>query len=858
MGKQYQELLLILDLHALIHRVYHALPRLSDPQGRPIQAVYGLATMLLKIIAEIKPTHMVACLDRPEPTFRHELFKDYKTQRPPTPTDLEIQFPIAKELLAAFGVTTLELQGYEADDLIGALSHRFKAAIDILIVTGDLDTLQLVSDRVKVLTMKKGISETVTYGPKEVQQRYGFPPGAIPDFKALVGDASDNIPGIPGVGEKTATELIKKYQTVERIIEAAERGEVNPKLAAKILERKEQLSFCKQLAEIRMDLPLAGALEEFKFTPPQKEAVRPLFASLGFRKLMERLEAQPVVVQSHGIETEEGAEDDRHLETLLQSHHLISLLRSDSSYIIATEKRASKVPLENISLITSVLTNSEEIISYDVKLIFKDLLAQGADPSVTSPQQLLDAKIAAWLVNSDWGDYSPHRLTRFFLKKELPTASWEKPFAQLLLPLSKTLREELREGGFQRVFTDIEMPLIPVLCRMEHTGIMVDKEAIANFEETLKRQLSVLQAHVVSLAGETFNPNSPVALRQLLFGKLKISPKGLKKTPKGEISTQEAELLKIRNRHPVIDKLLAYRELQKLASTYAQGLRRHINPQTGRIHPLFNQTGTSTGRLSCENPNLQNIPTDSESAQALRRCFVAAPGFEFVALDYSQIELRLVAHVADDELMRLAFQQGIDIHEWAAKLLFGSAAPEFRRRAKTFNFGLMYGMGASGLAQRLGISQSEAREFIDRYFARFPGIQKLIGDLQEKAKRVGFAETPFGRKRFLPEITGLAYRDVAKAERIAVNMPIQGFAADIIKVAMLRVDAVVQEQGWRQDARLLLQIHDELIFEVRKDIIKKFLATAAPMMENAVALSVPLRVIQKVGPTLAQLKEVAP
>ncbi len=750
--------LVILDSNALIHRAYHALPPLTSPKGEPTSAIYGFYSTFIKMVNDLKPDYLVAAFDRPEPTFRHKAFLAYKAQRPKTPDDLIWQLQKVKESLSAIGVLVIEKAGYEADDIIGTLVGKLhkEQELEIIIVTGDLDTLQLVRDGVKIYTMKRGISDIVIYDQKAVMERFSLPPEKLADYKGLVGDASDNIPGISGIGPKTAIQLLQKFGVLEGIFDSKE-------IPEKLKGKREEALFSKELATINTEVPLSFHLEDSRWKGFAVEKIEPLFKEFAFQSLFARISSQN-----------------------------------------------SKKPA--------------------------DLFSQNQESSTIikkSPDEEKIQNIALWLLDP------------------------EKKNASLLDSLN-VLKERMREEGVINIFEDIEIPLLPILEQMSKEGIGVDQKTLKLLQADLEKDIYSLKKEITRIAGEEFNPNSSDQLRTLLFEKLKISPKYLKKTPGGKISTKESQLFKIIDSHIVIGRILKYRELEKLLTTYVVPFFQKIE-KDGKIHTTFNQTGTTTGRLSSENPNLQNIPSQGEYALRFKNIFVPTKGFLFVSFDYSQIELRIAAHLSDDKDLKLAFKKGEDIHTHTASKVFGVAlekvTKEMRRIAKVFNFGILYGLGSRGLSENLRISQGEAKKFIYNYFERFSGVKEYIQKIRQEVIENGYVKTHFGRKRWFYELKNLARlpRNVREAYlREAVNMPIQGTAADIVKLAMIEVDGKIMK-GHERDVHLLLQIHDDLLFEIKQKKINEYAPQIKKIMEHAVKLSVPLNVEVKIGARWGEL-----
>jgi DNA polymerase-1 len=818
----------LIDANALIYRIYHAMPKLTDPQGRPIQAVYGLANTLLKILKEEKPDYIFALYDRPEPTIRHQVFKEYKATRPPITDDLKLQISLSKKIFSAFNIPVIEKIGYEADDLIATLKEKFINLVnEIIILTGDLDTLQLVDLKTKILTMQKGITKTTIYDENKVKEKYGLLPSQLPDYKALVGDPSDNIIGIHGIGPKTASQLLQKYQNLEGIINAAKEKKLDPKISLAILNNKEKLLFNRDLVTLRKNIEIDEKLL-FPYQGYNEESLISVFQEFGFKSLIQRIKP------TFGLFTPSLDKGEKMISLSELRHPFFFYLDQDKIKIYETE---GQIKVLEKKFLKEIFFIEEEKFVFDLKNIFKEILKEDFyfDKKIAL-EKIYDLKLIFWLLNPDKGNYSLEKIISFF--------SEPNP-----LKITQDLILKLKELDLEKVYFELELPLAPVLARMELRGIKVDLKAFEEFKQKVKEKQGLLLEEIYNLAGERFNPNSPQKLREILFKKLKLPTKGLAKTSKGEISTQESELLKIIHLHPIIEKILAYRQVSKLLTTYTDSLLQNYNPQTKRIYTTFNQTGTSTGRIASENPNLQNLPLEGELANYLRKCFVAEEDYIFLKADYSQIELRLLAHLSQDENLISAFKNNLDLHSQTAKMIFGEETPETRRKAKIINFGITYGISARGLAQRLQISVSEANKLIERFFYFYPGVKKLKENLIEFAKIYGYAQTLFGRKRFIPEINYQSYQERTTAERIAINMPIQGLAADLLKKVMILIDEEVYQRNL--PAYLILTIHDELVFEVKKEVKEKMRDIIKERMEKVFSLSVPLEVNLSEGENLS-------
>lgn len=813
--------LILIDGHALVHRAFHALPPLTSPKGVVTNAVYGFGAVLLKILKDFRPEYVAATFDLAAPTFRHEEFADYKAHREKAPDELHAQVPLVKIMLQGFGIPIYEKEGFEADDMIGSLAVTASKEknLQVIIVTGDLDTLQLVSgDDIVVCTLKKGVSDTVVYDEKEVHKRYGLAPEQLVDFKGLKGDPSDNIPGVPGIGEKTASALLQEFGTLEKLYEAAEGSGAHKvltvKLREKLKENKDMAFFSKHLATIIRDVPSTFSLKEASWKDHfQRETLESFFKEFGISSLAKRLpEALGEVQPEQGtLFSEQGAQP---------------------------EAVVGNVP---------VIKDSDISVGYDLKpLVKKDGVAGN----------LFDIKIAAWLLAPDARDYDFGRIYSSFLARPAPA----QPSADDVLRLKGVLWDELKGRDLIRVFEDIEMPLIPVLAAMELRGIAIDVPALSKLLKKTSDTLEKLEKKIFEYAGEEFNINSPAQLGGILFEKLSLKGK-VRKTGGGARSTAAPELEKLREEHPIIDLILEYRELQKLKTTYIEPFPQLIGVDK-RLHTTYNQTGAATGRMSSQDPNLQNIPTRTEIGQQFRQAFVAEKGYRLLSFDYTQLELRIVAHLAQDEIMIKVFRHNEDIHTRTASEIF-KVAPErvtkdMRRTAKVLNFGIIYGMGVLGFARASGVGREEARAFIDAYFKEFKGVAQYMEDTKRLAAKQGYVSTLFGRRRPLPDITSTLPQLRAQAERMAINHPVQGTEADLMKMTMIAVHEALTKRGWNNQVRMLLQVHDELVFEVRENMVAEAAVLIKEIMEKIHTLDVPLTVDAKVGPNWSDMEELAP
>lgn len=730
--------LIIIDGNSLVHRAFHALPPLTTRKGEPTGAIYGFLLVFFKCLRELKPDLVIATFDFPAPTFRHQKFKEYKATRPPAPKELYWQIEKVKEILKNFGICIFEKQGFEADDLIATLSQIFKKRQrfpkgEVIILSGDLDTLQLVDEQTKVYTLKRGIKETLLYDPLAVKEKYqGLSPKKLPDFKALKGEPSDNIPGVPGIGEKMAIKILNQFENLEELYQYLKKVKIPEKaqklleiscripLVQKLKEYQGQALFSRELATLKKDVPIDFDLGRCQFERYDRQKVIKILKELEFYSLIEKLPGKEQQIK------------------------------------------------ENLA---------EEI---------------------------------------------------------------EKLY---------------RQGVFQKKIYQLEKNLIPVIEKMERTGIKIDPQHFKNLSQNLALELEDLKSKIYGLCGRVFNLNSSQQLAEILFKKLKLPTLGLKKTPGGVISTSSPELFKLRKFHPVIDKILQYRELFKLKSSFVDPLIQLADPKDLRIHPQFHQLGTVTGRISCSNPNLQQIPIRGKLQKEIRKGFVSEPGFLFLSCDYSQMELRVLAHLAKDKKLIEIFNQNQDIHRISAARVFKvkeeEVSPEMRDLAKSLNYGIVYGMGVSAFAQNTGLSLKEAQQFFDQYFLEFEGVKEYIEKTIRSAKERGLVETLFGRKRYLPEIQSLDPRLSRQAERMAINTTIQGTAADLIKMAMVLLDSYLSQ--FKDQARMVLQLHDELLFELKADLLEKVKKEIKEKMEKIYQLRVPLKVETKTGKNWGEL-----
>lgn len=874
--------LLLIDGNSLMHRAYYAIPTLTTSKGVPTNAVYGFTNMLFRLLKEEKPDFIAVAFDKKAPTFRHLEFEEYKATRAKAPEELLGQFSILKEILSAMNIKFLEIEGFEADDVLGTLSKKAEEeGLFTLIVTGDKDALQLLSEKTHVMLTKKGITEMEVYDPEKFVNKYEFNPQFLPDMKGLMGDASDNIPGVPGVGEKTAIKLLKEYQNLENLYNAlsAEGDErVKGKLKDNLLAYKEQALKSKRLATIIRDIPLNLDFNELKIKVPDREKLINLFRELEFNTLIKRLaesadgsgerKQAEKVLQIEEVYKEEGneqrdeiaygikdIEDLYRLKEDTKSAGVLSLFLTPERVLFSEGRKVfslgnSFLQEEDIKnlLRELFLMNGIKKIAHDGKGLIQFFARNGIDFSYE-----FDTMIAAYLLNSSRNRYDLETVAYEYLGVELKDKpDEEKCFT--LIPLEGVLEERIKNDGMEGLLYFIELPICHILADMEMTGFKVDREKLKKLSAEFGERLMELTGEIYKLAGTSFNINSTKQLGEVLFEKLQLPTVKKKKTG---YSTDAEVLEKLKGAHPIIEKLLEYRFLMKMKSTYADGLLNLVDKVTSRIHTSFNQTITATGRISSTEPNLQNIPVKTDIGRKIRGVFVAdGPDHLLLSADYSQIELRILAHMSGDEKLIESFVKGEDIHARTASEVFGipieKVTPEMRNRAKAVNFGIIYGISDFGLAQNLNIPTKEAKEYIENYFKRYPKVKEFIENTVKKARVSGYVTTLFNRRRYLPEITSRNFNLRSFAERAAVNSPIQGTAADIIKLAMVKIYRELKRRGYR--TKLLLQIHDELIFDVPLEELDAVKNLVKYHMEKVVELKVPLTVDVKEGYTWEELK----
>lgn len=792
MSKELNSTLVLLDTHAILHRAYHALPDFTSPTGEPTGALYGVTTMLLKIIEDFKPQYIVACYDLPEPTYRHEVYDGYKAGRSKTDESLVQQIIRSRDIFKAFGIPIIEKSGFEADDMLGTISHLTKdnKNLKVVIASGDMDTLQCVDKkRVQVFTLKKGIKDTIIYDEEAVKKRFGFGPKLVPDYKGLRGDPSDNIPGIAGIGEKTATILISNFGSLEKVYSKLDKNEqvfldvgIKPRIINLLKEGKEDAEFSKMLATIRIDALKTFDVKDSEWKVKVKtEEIIKLFTELGFRNVTDRIKK------------------------------LFEIDVEDNFFL---EEKINSTEIQKASILLWLLESERTNASYD------DII--------------------------DFG--------QSFLK----TTKWEE--------IVKKLEEKVRNEGLWNIFQSIEKPLIEVLEKMKVLGIRLDVPYLNKFSKKLHTEISDLEKEIFKQAGVEFNLKSPKQLGEVLFDTLGLKPKNAKKTAGGQRSTKESELEKLKNEDPIIPDILRYRELQKLISTYVDNLPESV-ADDGRIHSTLLQTGTATGRMASKDPNLQNIPIRTEEGRKVRGAFVAEKGCKLVSIDYSQIELRIASIMSGDPKMMEIFKQGEDVHAGVAMRVFcveqNEVTPNMRRKAKVINFGILYGMGVNALRQNLGegTTRQEAQEFLNAYFQTFTRLAEYLEETKSSARRLGYTETLIGRRRHFPGITSSVPFIKAQAERMAINAPIQGTAADCLRIAMVRIHNYIESLKKPDEVRMIMQIHDELLFEIKEEKVKTATSELVKIMEEVLetkqSKGVPLVADLKIGDNWNEMKEVS-
>jgi DNA polymerase I len=905
---------MLIDGNALIHRGYHAIPVLNTKTGEQTNAVFGFTAILLKAIKDLKPTNIACTFDLAGPTFRHEQYKEYKGTRVKADQELYDQIPRVKEVVRALNIPIFEKQGFEADDCLGTLAktiHRDFPEAEVIIVTGDLDTLQLVNKKIKVYTLRKGLADTAIYDEKAVRSRYGLNPDQMVDYKALRGDPSDNIPGVTGIGEKTASELIKEFSSLDNLYESIKNkskaiSALRPRVLELLISQEQQARMSYKLSVIDCNVPLDIKLPAYGLDAAHLQAIVLLFQALEFRSLIAKIPKGDDSKLNTQVKSEKQIDgevlnipdkkkliqDYQFINTEEKLQKLLNLLPAAGEICIDTETTSlSPIDAKLVGLGLSTKVGETFYIPADLVLSsakLKELLAservKKIGHNIKYDLQILnlasltlrpinfDTMIASYLLNAGTRQHNLDSLAFNELGYQMQpieeligkgksqiTMDQVKPEkvswyccedVDMTLRLKEIFEPQLKTEGLISVFLDIEMPLVEVLANMELWGVRLDVKFLNKLSAEAEIDIKDLESKIYKLTGQEFNLNSPKQMKEVLFEKLKLEPIANRKTKTG-LSTAAGELEKMKGQHPAIDNILEYRELAKLQSTYLLALPQLVHKKTGRIYTSYNQTIAATGRLSSTDPNLQNIPIRGEGlGSQIRKAFVAEKSYKLLSIDYSQIELRIVAHLAKDKKMLEVFKNNEDIHTKTAMEIFGVSAdkvtPDMRRDAKTINFGILYGLSSFGLSSRIGeVSRAEAKDFIIKYFAAYPKVEEFIEQVKLQVNQEGFVRNELGRVRKFPEIKSSQFFIRAAAERAAVNFPIQSLAADVIKVAMINIFKETRDKS--SEIRMLLQVHDELVFEVEDGKVEYWAKKIIPLMENAIKLSVPVRVEAKVG-----------
>ena len=907
----------VIDGNSLMHRAFHAVPpTMNAPDGRPTNAIFGFLNMFLKMIDAFNPDGVVVAFDKGKPRVRMEMLPQYKAQRPPMDPDLHAQFPMIKELLTALNVPILQSEGWEGDDILGTMARLGEeAGCDMLLVTGDRDMYQLVTEHVNVVSTRKGLSDVAIMTPESVDDLYhGITPALVPDFYGLKGDTSDNIPGVPGIGPKKASALIAQYGSLDEVIAHAD--EVKGKMGENLRAHIDDALLSRKVATIRTDAPVELDFDATSFPAFSADEVSAALGTLGITAMQNRFLAliggeggaaaaasvfeMPAMVRaaagdaealgvvaaevSRAIEAGEWVaavvDDDKEEGALFGLTRTLWLATSKGLFALEEGDGSAAVEAEGFNVARGVIAGvlarlfmEGRVASPDMKTLLHELSPIDSselelmDPLSVDSTRIFDTVVAAYLLDSDRSEFDEAYLADTYLQMALPAARGAEgagenapvPAARtaaLTLALVAPLRECMARENAANVFDGIEMPLVPVLAKMERAGMLVDPDRLRSLSEGLATQITEVERSIRDLAGdETFNIGSPMQLSHVLFDVMGLPTKGLKKTKRGYYSTNAKVLSDLARDHEIVRLILDWREKSKIKSTYLDTLG-PLRRGDGRVHTTYNQTITATGRLSSSDPNLQNIPTRSELGRTVKTAFSAGEGSVFLAVDYSQIELRLLAHLSGDEHLVRAFNEGEDFHAETAARVFGvpvsEVTPDLRSRAKAVNFGIVYGQQAYGLSQSLHISMAEARDMIDRYYKAYPGVRTFLDNVVARAKRTGYAETMYGRRRHIPELKAKNPQLRGFGERTAMNHPMQGTAADIIKIAMARVSRRLEEEGFA--AHMILQVHDELDFECPVDEVERLTAMVRDVMEHVVDLRVPLIAEASTGITWADAK----
>ena len=907
----------VIDGNSLMHRAFHAVPpTMNAPDGRPTNAIFGFLNMFLKMIDAFNPDGVVVAFDKGKPRVRMEMLPQYKAQRPPMDPDLHAQFPMIKELLIALNVPILQSEGWEGDDILGTMARLGEeAGCDMLLVTGDRDMYQLVTEHVNVVSTRKGLSDVAIMTPESVDDLYhGITPALVPDFYGLKGDTSDNIPGVPGIGPKKASALIAQYGSLDEVIAHAD--EVKGKMGENLRAHIDDALLSRKVATIRTDAPVELDFGATSFPAFSADEVSAALGTLGITAMQNRFLALiggeggaaaassvfeiPAMVRaaagdadalgavaaevSRAIDADEWiaavVDDDKEEGALFGLTRTLWLATSKGLFALEEGDGGTTAVVDGFNFAHGVIAGvlarlfvEGRVASPDMKALLHELSPIDSsepelmDPLAVDSTRIFDTVVAAYLLDSDRSEFDEAYLADTYLQMALPAARGAEgagehapvPAARtaaLTLTLVAPLRDRMARENAANVFDGIEMPLVPVLAKMERAGMLVDPDRLRNLSEGLATQITEVERSIRDLAGdETFNIGSPMQLSHVLFDVMGLPTKGLKKTKRGYYSTNAKVLSDLARDHEIVRLILDWREKSKIKSTYLDTLG-PLRRGDGRVHTTYNQTITATGRLSSSDPNLQNIPTRSELGRTVKTAFSAGEGSVFLAVDYSQIELRLLAHLSGDEHLVRAFNEGEDFHAETAARVFGvpvsEVTPDLRSRAKAVNFGIVYGQQAYGLSQSLHISMAEARDMIDRYYEAYPGVRTFLDNVVARAKQTGYAETMYGRRRHIPELKAKNPQLRGFGERTAMNHPMQGTAADIIKIAMARVSRRLEEEGFA--ARMILQVHDELDFECPVDEVERLTAMVRDVMEHVVDLRVPLIAEASTGITWADAK----
>ena len=867
---------MLIDGNSIAYRAFFALPLLNNDKGIHTNAIYGFTMMLSKLIEEEKPTHILVAFDAGKTTFRHETFKEYKGGRQKTPPELSEQFPFIRELLDAYGIERYELPNYEADDIIGTLSLQAEDnGFEVKIISGDKDLTQLASERTTVGITRKGITDIENYTPEHIQEKYGLTPLQIIDMKGLMGDSSDNIPGIPGVGEKTALKLLHEFQSVENVLDSVDKVG-GKKLKEKLIEHKDLAVISKQLATITREAPIEIKIDDIAYEGYDQNKLITLYKELGFQSLLDKLDAvsgneeeatfdevafevmneitADLFADENSFYVEIIEENYQHADILGFAVNNVNgtfyfsyetAMASDVFKNWAEDENSKKYVFDAKRTIVALHKRGINLRGIQFDLFISSYVLNPADSG--EDLAAIVNKVLGTSVQSDEAFYGKGAKRAVPSEEALSQHLANKALA--LYEIKDQMEKDLEANEQLKLVEELELPLSLILAEMEIEGVKVDRDTLQNMQEELAAKLTEIEKDIFMLAGETFNINSPKQLGVILFEKLNLP--AIKKTKTG-YSTSADVLEKLESQHDIIKKILEYRQLGKLQSTYIEGLLKVIEPETGKIHTRFNQALTQTGRLSSTDPNLQNIPIRLEEGRKIRQAFVPSqPGWSIFAADYSQIELRVLAHIAQDQGLIEAFREDMDIHTKTASDVFGVPPEEvtsmMRRQAKAVNFGIVYGISDYGLSQSLDITRKEAAQFIDRYLASFPGVKEYMSDIVSEAKEKGYVTTLLHRRRYLPDITSRNFNLRSFAERTAMNTPIQGSAADIIKLAMINMSERLKKE--KLQTKLLLQVHDELIFEAPPEEIEILKKIVPEEMENAISLDIPLKVDYSYGPT---------